>query len=101
MATVDCPRNVAPSGSSSLHNELLNRAICFANRVTMIARAGEIGLMAILLVTGVMNLRTMAVVATAITVERLAPAGEHVARATGIVVLGAGLFLIARAARLG
>jgi predicted metal-binding membrane protein len=60
-----------------------------------------VGLMAILLVIGVMDLRAMAVVAAAITVERLAPAGERVARATGAVVIGAGLFLIARAAGLG
>jgi len=59
------------------------------------------GLMAILLVIGVMELRAMAVVAAAIIVERLAPAGERVARATGAVVVGAGLFLIARAAGLG
>jgi predicted metal-binding membrane protein len=59
------------------------------------------GLMAILLVIGVMDLRAMAVVAAAITVERLAPAGERVARAIGAVVVGAGLFLIARAAGLG
>ena len=58
------------------------------------------GLMAILLVIGVMDLRAMVVV-EAITVERLAPAGERVARATGVVVVGAGLFLIARAAGLG
>ncbi len=37
--------------------------------------------MAILLVIGVMDLRVMAVVAAAIIVERLAPAGERVARA--------------------
>ncbi len=60
-----------------------------------------VGLIVILLVIGVMDLRVMAVVAAAITVERLAPAGERVARATGAVVVGAGLFLIARAARLG
>jgi predicted metal-binding membrane protein len=60
-----------------------------------------VGLMAILLVIGVMDLRVMAVVAAAITVERLAPAGEGVARATGAVVVGAGFFLIARAAGLG
>src|SRR6266581_3637567 len=60
-----------------------------------------VGLMAILLVIGVMNVLAMAVVAAAITVERLAPAGERVARATGAVALGAGLFLIARAAGLG
>jgi predicted metal-binding membrane protein len=59
------------------------------------------GLMAILLVIGVMDLRAMAVVAAAITVERLAPAGERVARAIGAVAVGVGLFLIARAAGLG
>jgi predicted metal-binding membrane protein len=59
------------------------------------------GLMAILLVIGVMDLRAMAVVTVAVTVERLAPAGERVARAIGAVVVGAGLFLIARVAGLG
>jgi len=59
------------------------------------------GLTAILLGLGVMDLHAMAVVTAAITVERLAPAGERVARATGAVAVGAGLFLIARAARLG
>jgi predicted metal-binding membrane protein len=59
------------------------------------------GLTAILLVIGVMDLRAMAVVGTAITLERLAPAGEGVARAIGAVVVAAGLFLIARAAGLG
>jgi len=59
------------------------------------------GQMAILLVIGVMDLRAMAVVTAAITVERLVPAGERVARAIGVVVVGAGLFLIARAAGLG
>src|SRR5215467_10871727 len=49
-----------------------------------------IGLMAILLVVGVMDLRAMAVVTAAITVERLAPGGERVARAIGVVVVGAG-----------
>jgi predicted metal-binding membrane protein len=56
------------------------------------------GPIAVLLVIGVMDLRAMAVAAAAITVERLAPAGERVARAIGAVVVGAGLFLIARAA---
>jgi predicted metal-binding membrane protein len=59
------------------------------------------GMTAILLVIGVMDLRVMAVVTAAITVERLAPAGERVARATGAVAVGTGLFLIARAAGLG
>ena len=59
------------------------------------------GLTAILLVIGVMDLRAMAVVTAAITVERLAPAGERIARAIGVVVVGAGLFLIARATAFG
>jgi predicted metal-binding membrane protein len=53
-------------------------------------------LMAILLVVGVMDLRAMAVVTAAITAERLAPAGDRVARAIGVVVIGAGLLLITR-----
>ena len=59
---------------------------------------GCAGLTAILLVIGVMDLRVMAVVTAAITAERLAPAGERIARATGAVAMGAGLILIARAA---
>jgi predicted metal-binding membrane protein len=59
------------------------------------------GLTAILLVIGVMDLRAMAVVTAAITAERLAPAGERVARAIGAVIVGAGLFRIARAVALG
>jgi predicted metal-binding membrane protein len=59
------------------------------------------GSTAILLAIGVMDLRAMAVVTAAITAERLAPAGERVARATGAVAVGAGLLLIARAAGLG
>jgi len=59
------------------------------------------GLTAILLVIGVMDLRAMAVVTAAITAERLASTGERVARIIGAVVVGAGLFVIVRAAGLG
>lgn len=58
-------------------------------------------LTAILLVTGVMDLRAMAVVTAAITLERLAPAGERVARIIGTVIVGVGLFLIVRTGGLG
>ena len=59
------------------------------------------GLTAILLAIGIMDLRAMAVVTAAITVERLAPAGERVARAIGAVLVGVGLLLVARAIGLG
>ena len=54
------------------------------------------GLIAILLVIGVMDLAAMAVVAVAITVERVLPAGERVARIIGAIIIAMGLFLIAR-----
>ena len=55
-----------------------------------------VGLMAILLAIGVMDLRAMAFVTAAITIERLSPAGERVARVIGGVIVGAGLFLMAQ-----
>jgi predicted metal-binding membrane protein len=57
-------------------------------------------LTAILLVVGVMDLRAMAVVTAAITLERLAPAGERVARAIGVGIVTTGLALVARATGL-
>jgi predicted metal-binding membrane protein len=56
---------------------------------------------AILFVSGVMNLGAMGVVTAIITLERLAPAGERIARAIGAFTIGVGLFLVARAAALG
>jgi predicted metal-binding membrane protein len=58
------------------------------------------GLTAVLFGLGVMDLRAMAVVTVAITVERLAPVGERLARAIGAVVIGAGLFVLVRAVGL-
>lgn len=58
------------------------------------------GLTAILLVTGFMELRVMALVTTAITLERFAPAGARTARTIGVVVIGAGMVLMARAGGL-
>ncbi|HSS38497.1 MAG TPA: DUF2182 domain-containing protein [Polyangia bacterium] len=54
----------------------------------------------VLLVVGVMDLRAMVAVTAAVTVERLAPAGERFARAIGVVVVGAGVLMLARAAGL-
>jgi predicted metal-binding membrane protein len=55
-------------------------------------------LMLILIVVGVMDLRVMAAVTAAITVERLLPAGERLATTTGAVAIAAAAFMIARAA---
>lgn len=58
------------------------------------------GLTALLLIFGVMNLRAMIAVTVAITLERLAPGAERIAKAIGAVGIAAGLFLIAQAAGL-
>jgi predicted metal-binding membrane protein len=58
-------------------------------------------LMVLLLVGGVMDIGAMSVVTLAVTIERLAPDGERVARGIGLAVVGVGLLLIARAAGPG
>ena len=57
-------------------------------------------LMLILLIVGIMDLRAMAGVTAAITIERLAPRGAHAPRAIGAVAIAAALILIARAMAL-
>ena len=59
------------------------------------------GLTAILLVVGIMDLRAMAAVTAAISVERLAPAGKRVERAVGVVAVAVGGCLLVRAMGLG
>jgi len=70
-------------------------------RLGLHCSASSAGPTAILLAIGVMDVRAMIVVTAAITLERLAPGGERVARAIGVVAIGAGLYLIARAAGPG
>lgn len=54
----------------------------------------------ILIAIGMMDLRVMAAVTAAITAERVAPAGEQVARGIGAVAIGAGLLLVVWTVRL-
>ena len=58
-------------------------------------------LTAVLVVLGVTELRVMAVLGAAITVERLGPGDGRAARAVGAVLVVTGALLIARAAGLG
>ena len=55
-----------------------------------------LGFMAILLVTGMMNLTSMAMIAVAITLERLMPKPRLAARAIGILIILVGIFGIVR-----
>lgn len=57
-------------------------------------------LMAVLLALGMMDLRWMAAVTAAITVERIAPPGVTVARVIGVVVILWGVVLMVRASGL-
>ncbi|MFC0697336.1 DUF2182 domain-containing protein [Paraburkholderia humisilvae] len=56
---------------------------------------------AVLLAVGVMDLRVMAAVTIAVTAERVAANGVHVARMIGALAIGAGLLMLARAVVTG
>jgi predicted metal-binding membrane protein len=70
-------------------------------RLGALCCACNASLMAILFVVGLMDLRAMAAVGVVMTLERVMPAGERIARAAGAVIGAAGLFMLARAATLG
>lgn len=59
------------------------------------------GLMAVVLILGVMDIRVMAAATIAISAERLAPGGVRVARIVGVIIVAVGFMQIARAAGLG
>jgi predicted metal-binding membrane protein len=52
-------------------------------------------LMALLFITGVMNLLWIAAIAGFILVEKVIPAGEYVARLAGLLLIGFGILMIA------
>jgi predicted metal-binding membrane protein len=58
------------------------------------------GLTAALLVTGIMSWPAMLVTTAAVNLERLLPGGARIARAVGVVLIGAGLSLTVRAVAL-
>jgi predicted metal-binding membrane protein len=55
----------------------------------------SIGPTAVLLVLGMMDLGAMVAVTVAVTIERLAPAGERTARRIGVILVGVGMLLVA------
>ena len=59
------------------------------------------GMTAVLLALGIMDLRVMAVVGAAVTIERLSPARAPVVHTLGILLLGAGLLHTARTLAAG
>ncbi|PTB17988.1 hypothetical protein C9I57_25675 [Trinickia symbiotica] len=79
------------AGTAWLHGLRLGLHCCYCS----------LGLTAVLLVVGMMDLRMMTVVTVAITTERLAPGGERIARAIGAVVAVVGLGLIMHAGLQG
>ena len=53
--------------------------------------------MALLFVVDVMNLAWLAVLTVFIVLEKVAPAGMRLSRVTGLLLIGAGLWLVAEA----
>jgi predicted metal-binding membrane protein len=91
-----CSREIAGRGRSPTVNPIT----AWRRGVHLGLHCGQCcgSLMVVSLAVAGMDLRVMAVMGAAIAAERLAPAGERVARAIGVVVVASGLFLIARAA---
>ena len=90
----------APGGGGALRDDA---GLAFRSGLRLGLHCGVccLGPMAVLLALGVMDLRAMAIVTAAITVERLAPGGQRAARAIGVLAAAAGLLLIASAAAFG
>ena len=93
-----CCRGLPPSDDKVDHDS--GSALRHGMRLGIHCAQCCAGLILILLVIGVMDIRAMAVVTGAITLERLAPASEGVVRAVGGVTMAIGLFLVFRAAGL-
>jgi predicted metal-binding membrane protein len=90
-----CWRNAAdPRG---IVRENVRTAFRHGVRLGVRCSYGCAGLTASLLAVGVMDLRAMAIVTAAITAERLAPDGRHVARVSGAVGIAVGALLILHA----
>lgn len=75
----------------------LKRAWCHGLHLGVLCARCCAGLMVILLVLGMMELRWMALITGAITLERFGPAGEQVARASGVIAITLGVMLIGQA----
>ncbi len=86
----------APARGSALQADA-GTAWLYGLRLGLHCSYCSLGLTAVLLVVGVMNLPAMAVVTVAVTVERLAPGGERIARLIGAIVVVVGFWLIVRA----
>lgn len=86
--TIDCCRPPATTGGAAWRHgiDLGRRCLSCCAPLT-----------ALLFVTGVMDLRAMALVTGAIALERLAPRGEMLARVVGIAMMTAGLLGAVRA----
>jgi predicted metal-binding membrane protein len=83
-----CAASLAPDATSALRH-----GVRYGVQCTLCCT----GLMAVLLVAGMMHLTVIAALAAAIALERLGPRPELTARAIGVVVIGIGVFAIARA----
>lgn len=97
LRSLACCRN-APEASYTLADDT-RAAIRHGLRLGFHCSLSCANLTAILLVSGVMDLRMMALVTATITAERIAPDGVRVAKATGIGIIAIALYLAARAIR--
>lgn len=89
---LDCCRKASSRGM--IQTISLNKAFQYGLQIGLDCVYCCANLIAILLVIGVMDLGTMAIVTAAITIERLVPAGERMSQIMGALIMIAGIFLI-------
>ncbi|MBS0388825.1 MAG: DUF2182 domain-containing protein, partial [Proteobacteria bacterium] len=86
-----CCRHCLGGGSQPRDRARAAAAVYAGLRLGLRCSSCCAGLTTVLLATGVMDLRAMAAVTLAITIERLAPTGSPAAHAIGLVFVVAGL----------
>jgi len=90
------PLNCGASPAKGTRQAAIQQGIRFGRSCVICCSGFMVGL----LVLGMMNLYVIATMTMMIALERLSPRHEMVARVFGIGLIGLGLFLIARAAKL-
>jgi predicted metal-binding membrane protein len=85
-------RHLASCRMVPVHADTAFAAWRFGLRLGRHCIQSSAGLMSILLMVGMMDVRAMVAVTAAMTIERLPPNGEYVARVVGAVAMVAGIF---------
>jgi predicted metal-binding membrane protein len=92
---------IRTSSSDRLSQRATDSACLYGVRLGLLCGRCCANLMVLLLLGGVMNIGTMALVTMAVTAERLSPSSERAARTIGAIVLAVGMLTVVGAIGVG